>query len=576
MTDDRYKIIKQVEDVFISNIPLIVNKIVICKDLYTDKKIIKISIKNIGTKKINNAKLFIQFINNNGKEKERIDFVFNDIDLKNNQEEILEVNIEFKEINNNDMFKVVIYEIEIESQKESQEIVLNRVKREQSIFLQEKLGEQYKREISLISNKFINIKNQYEKFDKIWHCVCGNYSFEDINVCPECNLKREELEKITDKKYLENKLEEYEKKQAEIRDKTIKEAKRVGNKTLKIAIIVIVAVIIGIVAFLIGKDVFVKKMLKENNIEQAIRINNNVLNDYKDYIYNLIGEYDKNNDVDNEILLLSNINEYALDNEYADKYIEVQYKYIIKEYENENYENCYIYLEKVLENDKYKNDSELLEKATVIKYHKALSYIEQEEYEKAKEILINIEYSDSKSKLDITNYNIAKKKLNNKQYKEAKELFEQMNEPYEDSNELLKDAKYNYALERYEKYKTSNSYETSTLEQLRDEFSSIGEYKETIKYLSEISDALKWHGVWHNVAFGENYYYYYDIKFNYFTKTLTSHGLTGSVDEKYEKDGDRFVSNSYISTSILYKQGEILVSTSQINGGSNTELKYKR
>ena len=78
------------------------------------------------------------------------------------------------------------------------------------------------------------------------------------------------------------------------------------------------------------------------------------------------------NNIDGEIELLKNIYEYDFSNKFYEEIIEAQYKYILKEYENQNYEKAYLYLDNVIENEKYKNNSELLEKAKVIRYYKAL------------------------------------------------------------------------------------------------------------------------------------------------------------------------------------------------------------
>lgn len=586
MDNERYKIINQINcKLYNKETPVIIDNFTTLEDLYTDKEVFSITIRNIGKKIIQYIAFNTEFYDDLGNVKDNKQYVFENLELKTNGEKNFICDFDSLKVDKKDMPKIIICKIRFEtSEKIEKNLILEDLIDIDSLENLGNLKEQYKREIREINNS-INITTKYHDYEKYWHCVCGNYYFNDMNNCPSCKIKKEDLEKITNKNYLEEKLKEYEQKQAEIREKTIQTVKKAGNKTIKITIIIIIAIIIGIIAFLIGKDIIIKDKLNKSDISSAIRIDNDVLNNYKDYIQKLIEKYENNNNIDEELKLINNINEYNLKGEYANKLIDVQYKYILKEYENKEYSNAYKYLDNVLNSDKYENDSNFLKIANEIKYYKALELIDNEDYENAKLLLENLEYEDSKNKLDIANYYIGKKYLNNKQYKEAKEIFEKINTPYLDSDELLKESKYNYVIEQFEKYKTNNSYEISTLKNILNEFNNVSNYKESNNYISEIEDALKWHGTWHNIAFGENYYYYYDIKFNYFTGTLTSQGLNSKkIETKYKKENDKFVddfsvdvgtSNIYTSKDVLYLKGDNLIHRFTI-GGSTDELKYKR
>ena len=579
MENERYKVINKIDYyLFNKEIPLIVTELNTSEDVYIGKEVLNVTVRNIGARIVKSIKFTFAFFDNLGNLKDKVEYNIENLELRTNMENSFTCNVDSVKIDKKDFPKVIINEMKFEKAEiDNNSYCLDIIK---EIDLVQQLGnlkEQYKREVNDINTE-VNVKAKYNNFEDYWNCVCGNYYFNDIDSCPKCKISKQKLEEITNEEYLKKKLDEYEKRQAEIREKTINEAKKVGNKTAKIAIIIAIAIVIGVIAFFVGKDIMVKNMLKESNVSGAVRLNNNVLSSYKDYLNKLIDDYDTANKIDEELKLLENISEYSTDSTYSKKFIEVQYKYVLKEYESKNYENAYKYLDNVLKSDKYKKDEDLSKKAVEIKYNKALKYIDKEKYEEAKQLLENMEYEDSKSRLDICNYHLASIKLKNKNYKEAKEQFESMNAPYENSEELLKDAKYNYAIQRYEKYKKDNSYEISTLESIKDEFVGISGYKDAKKYLDDLTEALKWHGVWHNTAFGEEYYYHYDIKFNYFTSTLTSSGISGKkVDTKYEKSGDKYVwSMSVVGNATmgetLSKQGDILIRDS----GSSTKLKYRR
>ena len=141
-----------------------------------------------------------------------------------------------------------------------------------------------------------------------------------------------------------------------------------------------------------------------------------------------------------------------------------------------------------------------------------------------------------------------------------------MSAPYEDSDELLKEAKYNYAIERYERYKTNDSYSLSELEDIKNEFSNVSNYKDSNNYISEINEALKWHGTWHNILYSEESHYS-DVKFNYFTSKLTLpnniiYTGKGNNEITFIKDGNKYVYHGTFGDEILYKDGEQLVKVS--------------
>lgn len=522
MDNERYKIINQINcKLYNKETPVIIDNFTTLEDLYTDKEVFSITIRNIGKKIIQYIAFNTEFYDDLGNVKDNKQYVFENLELKTNGEKTFICDFDSLKVDKKDMPKIIICKIRFEtSEKIEKNLILEDLIDIDSLENLGNLKEQYKREIREINNS-INITTKYHDYEKYWHCVCGNYYFNDMNNCPSCKIKKEDLEKITNKNYLEEKLKEYEQKQAEIREKTIQTAKKAGNKTIKITIIIIIAIIIGIIAFMIGKDIIIKDKLNKSDIGSAIRIDNNVFNNYKDYIQKLIEKYENNKNIDEEIRLLNSINEYDLKGEYADKFIEIQYKYIIREYENKNYSNSYIYLNNILNNDKYKDDADLLKKSTEIKYYKALDFIDNEDYENAKQLLENIEYEDSKNKLDIAIYNIALKKYNNKLYSEGKELLKSMSAEYENSLEILKDCTYNIAISNYENYKNGKSVSEDKLKSILSDFKEVKEFKDTNNYISEIEEALKWEGKWYCQKDGLRYKSKYDISIDYYNKTLT-------------------------------------------------------
>lgn len=514
MSEDRYKVLRKITDTYFNDIPVIVNDIVICTDLYTDKKIVKVSIKNIGDKTVRNFKMNLNFIDKEGKLKEKCVFLFNAVELKSNCMSELEVNLEFKEIDIEDDIKVIVNECDIEGLPKYQDEIELYKHKETSLNDLGEIGEQYKREVSSFVSSFY-VENKFENFGSVWHCACGNYCFEDIDVCPVCNSLKSDFERINSEQYLKEKLQEYkknrEKKQKEIQDN----AAKIGKNAVKIVILCIISIIIGRIVFLIGRDLIVKNAIKDNDIGKAIRLNDNALDKYDSYIEKLLLKYESDNDIDGEKELIDALLEYVLDDRYSEKKLDIQYKLFFEELNNENYDNAFMYLEQLIHSEKYKSNANLLEKAKEVYYFKALEYIDSQKYEEAKNLLEKTDYADSETKMDIVYYYMAKKYFDNKQYKDAIELFEEIDTPYEDSSDLLMESRYNYLIERFEKYKTSDNYNLETLETIGNEFNEMSDYKESKNYYLEIEEALKWHGTWHNDVFGKNYYY--DITFNYFT-----------------------------------------------------------
>ncbi len=271
MLNDRYKLLKTINDVFKNDVPIIITEIIIKEDSYTDKRIIETKIKNIGLQTINEVKLILEFIDYKENSKEKIPFIYENINLKNNCEISLEVNIEFKNIDLSNKIKVTISKIEFENtQKIEKEIELKQYNDSNLISDWREIGEQYKRELYSINNKQFDVKNKYEEFETIWHCACGNYCFDDIKICPECNISKEILHKITNEDYLKNKLKEYKEKQKEIEENTIKESKKIRKKILIITIIVIILACLLYFLLPFIKYSNAKKMFETGKYDQAI------------------------------------------------------------------------------------------------------------------------------------------------------------------------------------------------------------------------------------------------------------------------------------------------------------------
>ena len=167
MSNDRYKILRKIRDVFMNDIPIIVNEITISEDSYTDKKLIKTKIKNIGLNTVSKVKLFLEFLDTNGKVKEKIPFIHENIELKNNCETELEINIEFKNIDLNNEIKVIVSEIEFENAETiNKETILEKHNEIDIISNLGDIGEQSKKEVYSIASQQIKNKEK-EKEENI-------------------------------------------------------------------------------------------------------------------------------------------------------------------------------------------------------------------------------------------------------------------------------------------------------------------------------------------------------------------------------------------------------------------------
>ena len=527
MSNDRYKILRKISDVFINDIPIIVNEIILSEDLYTNKKLIKTKIKNIGLNTVSEVKLLLEFLDNKGKVKEKIQFIYENIELRNNYETELEINIEFKNIDLNNDVKVIVSEMEIENaETTNKETVLEKHNEIDILSNWGDIGEQYKREVYSIANKQVNIKNKYEKLNKIWHCTCGNYCFENIDICPNCNIKKDELEKIANEDYLKVKLEEYKKKQAEIKEKTIKEAKKIGNKTLKIVIIIAIAVILGILVFFIRKDIMIKNMIKNKDFDSAVKLSPNLYEKYSKYIYRLADEYANENNIIEEYSILNATENYAkqynigkdiLDDSFKNRYIDVSYKYFVKQYENKNYKECYSLLEFLQNSEKYKDDEILLKASDEIKYNVSIDLMKSQEYEGALNLLnsINENYEGRKEQITEAKYLRGVYLFEGKNYSEANKYFKEMLD-YKEAKNKYREGIYYLTKEKFEKYKEEEKTNTSDLKAILADFEKAENFNDAANYISEINDALKWHGDWKC----QNNKYMEDVKIDYFNKKI--------------------------------------------------------
>ena len=166
MSNDRYKVLRKITDVFTNDIPIIVTEIAISEDSYTDKKLVKVTIKNIGLQTIESTKIFIEFLDNKGKSKEKLEFVYEDINLKSNSDASMEINIEFKSIDLKSNIRITVSEYELEdTQKIEKETILKKYNDIDILSGWGEIGEQYKREILSISSKAFNVKNKYKKIN---------------------------------------------------------------------------------------------------------------------------------------------------------------------------------------------------------------------------------------------------------------------------------------------------------------------------------------------------------------------------------------------------------------------------
>lgn len=604
MAEDRYKILKQIDDVWANSVPIIVPQITILEDLYTGKKIVRVTIRNIGPKIIQFVKLSLAFLDNQENIKSEIECEYNNLDLKINQESTSEINLDFASFDLKNQIQITLHQMNFEKEEKLNSTTILKKMIKNPLSNLDELDEQYKREIHKITSPKTTVNNKYEKSNGFWQCSCGNYYFDTIDICPNCKIEKLDFEKIGTKEYLENELNLYRKKQQEIKEETIKKAKTVGNHTLKIAIITGVAIILGIILVLVGKNAITKKLIKENKIDIALKLDSNLFSHYKDYMNDLANQYHTQNNYEQEAKLLKNVCEYALEEEYFSKLLEAQYQYILQQYDKQDYEKAYLYLEEVLTNAQYQTNEDLRNKATIIKYHVGLKEFEKGQYENAKNLLENLNYEDSEQKLDIAKYHLAKLKCENKEYKQAKELIESMKNPYEDSQNILQEANYGYAIwlidqEKYEdayrllvamkeykesqqhiytiattqynEFKNTNNDSLFYLNKIKDKFTMIAGYADASNFIAEIEEALKWHGTWHNAAFSSNVYYKYDIKCNYFKNTITVPGLTKKVDIKLQKVGDKFVSTT--GDTQFFRQGEYLIYQSDV---TTSGLKYIR
>ena len=113
MAEDRYKILKQIDDVWANSVPIIVPQITILEDLYTGKKIVRVTIRNIGPKIIQFVKLSLAFLDNQENIKSEIECEYNNLDLKINQESTSEINLDFASFDLKNQIQITLHQMKI-------------------------------------------------------------------------------------------------------------------------------------------------------------------------------------------------------------------------------------------------------------------------------------------------------------------------------------------------------------------------------------------------------------------------------------------------------------------------------
>ncbi len=590
MEKERYEVIrKSNEEMYHKELPIIVKELNTAKDVYTGKEVIDITIRNIGNKTIKAVDFYIEFFDNLNTLKDKKQYTFENLELTINTETNFICDVNSTKVNMKDIPKIKIYEIRFaDNEKITQEYVLEDLKNTDEVDKLGELANQYKREVKEIKSG-INVKAYYHDFGDYWHCVCGNYYFKDVNTCPDCNIEKNKLVQITDKKYLTKRLEEYEKKQEEIKEKTIQGAKKVGNKTLKIAIIIVIAVIIGVIAFFIGKDMSVKSKIKANEFDSAAKLTENLYEKYAKYIYQLADQYANKGDLIKEYNILKATSDYVtqykgkdtLDEQFNDRYIDVMYQYFVKQYENKDYEECYSLLEILQNNEKYKDDETLLRASNEVKYNTSLKLIETQEYEQAINLLETIDesYEGRNEQIKEAKYLRGGYLFEGKNYTEANQYFEKMLE-YKDAKEKYKEGMYYLAKEKFEKYKENKTASYDKLNSILSDFKKAEDFSDTKKYISEITEALKWEGTWHN----QNKYLTaskYDIKIDYFNKRITylSHEYyfemkNGRMEMYYSIISGEY--SGHYNYAVLRNNIITIKDTGEIDYGTKVKYTFKR
>lgn len=234
MDSDRYKIKKSYDEIYgQNNIPITVKNLKIMEDYYIGKQLIKLEVQNIGQEIISNVKILIEFIDNQDIVKNSYEKELTNLKLTLNQFEEVEVDINSDE---NNKIKITIKEICFENKNKINDVVLEKMDLDCALSTFDGLEEQYKREVKKLSSKCNSITNRYVEKDNIWKCVCGNIYFKNVDECLMCNIKKDDLIKLEDSKFLRERKNEFDQQKNE----KVEENKRRNRKFLIVSIIVLI------------------------------------------------------------------------------------------------------------------------------------------------------------------------------------------------------------------------------------------------------------------------------------------------------------------------------------------------